>query len=427
MQRVVSTSDVYVAECMFPWRPKGDNIIGDIPGLPANSVIGEGADATAAQPPGLPAASASTHSAPTVPPPRDGDSHKQVFASAANGAGAAASAASTKILVLFSGDYNRPDGLGAFLRLCGFDVTMVDSDAKRGGDSNHDILNDRFFHALLARIRSGQYYAIFAAPPCSTFSVARHFKSKNGRGGGPPVIRTRQHPTGLPDLNPAHTRELKRANEIIARLCILIGAAHENGTEFIIENPSDRSDKDEPTLYLHADHGSLWNFPMIKTIQKHAKTRMCTFAQCMFGSPFQKYTTLMYSVGLAPILDGLDKWRCTHSTHPKQVGGEQDEYGEWISSRAAAYPPEFNLFVARCFRDARFGAELNKQFDHAPNRNLATTEPPAQNMEEWMRDDAVEEVTPTPIDAALPRPAAGGASTRPPTHEGATSYDPTLG
>ena len=229
---------------MFPWRPKGDNIIGDIPGLPTSSATGEGADVTAAQPPGLPAASASTHSAPTVPPPRDGDSHKQVFASAANGAGAAASAASTKILVLFSGDYNRPDGLGAFLRLCGFDVTMVDSDAKRGGDSDHDILNDRFFHALLARIRSGQYYAIFAAPPCSTFSVARHFKSKNGRGGGPPVIRTRQHPTGLPNLNPAHTRELKRANEIIARLCILIGAAHENGTEFIIENPSDRSDKD---------------------------------------------------------------------------------------------------------------------------------------------------------------------------------------
>ena len=50
MQRVVSTSDVYVAECMFPWRPKGDNIIGDIPGLPINSATGEGVDATAAPP-----------------------------------------------------------------------------------------------------------------------------------------------------------------------------------------------------------------------------------------------------------------------------------------------------------------------------------------------------------------------------------------
>ena len=177
MQRVVSTSDVYVAECMFPWRPKGDNIVGDIPGLPTNSAIGDGIDATAAQPPGVPAAAASAQSTLEAKPPRDGESPKQAFASAANGAMAAASAASTKVLVLFSGDYIRPDGLGGFLRLCGFDVTMVDSDAKRGGDR----LNDRFFHALLARIRSGHYYAVYAAPPCSTFSVARHFKSKSGR------------------------------------------------------------------------------------------------------------------------------------------------------------------------------------------------------------------------------------------------------
>jgi hypothetical protein len=32
LQRVVNTSDTHFAECLFPWRPKGDNIIGDIPG-----------------------------------------------------------------------------------------------------------------------------------------------------------------------------------------------------------------------------------------------------------------------------------------------------------------------------------------------------------------------------------------------------------
>ena len=41
-----------------------------------------------------------------------------------------------------------------------------------------------------------------------------------------------------------------------------------------------------------------------------------------------------------------------------------------------------------------------------------------------MRDDAVEEVTPTPVDIAPSRPAARGASSRPPTHGGATPHDP---
>ena len=90
----------------------------------------------------------------------------------------------------------------------------------------------------------------------------------------------------------------------------------------------------------------------------------------MFGAPFQKYTTLMYSAGLAPLLDPLDKWRCTHSTHAEQVGGDKDEHGEWLSARAAAYPPDFNMFIARGLRDARFGSELNSKFDHLPNRNL---------------------------------------------------------
>ena len=139
-----------------------------------------------------------------------------------------------------------------------------------------------------------------------------------------------------PQLSPE--RELKRANEITVRMCALLAAAHENGVEFIVENPADRGDQSEPNLYLHADHGSLWVFPLMLSFIKRTGARTCTFAQCMFGAPFQKYTTLMYSAGLAPLLDPLDRWRCTHSTHAEQVGGDKDENGEWLSARAAAYP-----------------------------------------------------------------------------------------
>ena len=111
----------------------------------------------------------------------------------------------------------------------------------------------------------------------------------------------------------------------------------------------------------------------------------------MFGAPFQKYTTLMHSASLSPLLDSLDKWRCTHSTHAKQVGGEKDEYGEWQSARSAAYPPDFNMFIARCLRDARFGNDLDSKFDHSPNRNLEILDGQIEHAEDWMgetNDDA---------------------------------------
>ena len=52
---------------------------------------------------------------------------------------------STKVLVLFSGPYNRPDGLAAYLTGMGLDAVMIDNDAQRGGDARHDIMHDSFF------------------------------------------------------------------------------------------------------------------------------------------------------------------------------------------------------------------------------------------------------------------------------------------
>ena len=92
----------------------------------------------------------------------------------------------------------------------------------------------------------------------------------------------------------------------------------------------------------------------------------------------------MYSAGLSPLLDPLDKWRCTHSSHAKQVGGEKDEHGEWLSSRSAAYPPDFNMFIARILRDARFGNELDSKFDRTPNRNLEIPDGQVEHAEDWM-------------------------------------------
>eukprot|EP00966_Prymnesium_polylepis_P173728 4018332-Prymnesium_polylepis.1 len=76
---------------------------------------------------------------------------------------------------------------------------------------------------------------------------------------------------------------------------------------------------------------------------------------CAFGAPFQKYTTLAYSAGLAPLLDSLDRLRCIHTSHASQVGGDQADDGKWTSVGAASYPADFNLLIARGVRDVRYG------------------------------------------------------------------------
>ena len=105
---------------------------------------------------------------------------------------------SRRVLILFSGPYNRPDGLGAFLARMGIEAVLVDNSAN-GGDKNDDLRSKSIFESLLQRCHKGEFFAVFAAPPCSTFSVARFFKAVNA----PSPVRDRENINGLPHLKPS--------------------------------------------------------------------------------------------------------------------------------------------------------------------------------------------------------------------------------
>ena len=64
-------------------------------------------------------------------------------------------------------------------------------------DTSHDLLHDGNFEMLLRVAFSGQVAYCHAAPPCRDFSRVRLLP------GGPPAIRTPQHPLGRPDLTRA--------------------------------------------------------------------------------------------------------------------------------------------------------------------------------------------------------------------------------
>ena len=334
--RIVITSDAYFMEGLYPMRPRGeqhDDLV-DHPTVPD--------EGDAPQPPGTPS--------------RTSGSARQSVASAFHEAVRDGPAPSRRVLILFSGPYDRPDGIAAFLQRRGLDVDLIDSGIK-GGGGEHDILNDALFIQLHDRIRDGYYFAIFAAPPCSTYSVARFFRGDDN--DGPPIVRTRHAILGVEDVPKGHRRELHRANEVTRRTAVLLTAAYRSGSEFIIENPADRGDPSHPWLFQVADHGPIWLDPHLKSLKAACSVEAATFAQCMFGADAQKYTTFWFTPGLAPHLASLRDMACSHApgAHASNAGGVQLGDGSWNSAATAAYPADLNLFIAECVLALRVAQE----------------------------------------------------------------------
>ena len=333
LSKVSSASDVWFDESLMPWRPQGDQRVGPaVPHAAPVETIGGSLHSNL-----MADASASRLKPPTAEGVSE-DFHQAIASSVSP-------KSSKTVLILLSGPKKRPDGLAAYLKIAGFECTLVDFDPKNGGGPEDNILDDDVYARILEDVKSGQFAAIFAAPPCSTFSVARHFDS-NGKDPGPPPVRSRSHIRELPDLPPTRKAEARRANEIVGRTCALLLTGWRIGTEFILENPADHGDPASHRLFLTEEHAPMWLMAEIKALSKLTKAGTVTFPQCELGAPWQKDTTLMFSPGLARWLDPLGGLVCSHKSHAKQIGGARNAQGNWVSAESAAYPPQLNLYLA---------------------------------------------------------------------------------
>ena len=251
---------------------------------------------------------------------------------------------STTVLNLFSGKYGRTDGLSAALKAQGYKVIEVDNSETDGGGHAHDILNDKFFNQLLEDCKAGKFRAVYAAPPCSTFSVSRFFdyKGNDNSDRGPLPVRNRKNILGLPNLTEAQQTELRTANTIVTRCVAILDAVAEAGGSYVCENPSDRGNPKIPVTYIPAlqDHGPLWLMPDMMRLETKFGGKRLTFAQCEFGSIWQKYTTIAISPDLMASLGHLSKMCCSHVKGEHEVLAGKDADGKWISRSASAYPPK---------------------------------------------------------------------------------------
>ena len=337
--KMIQTSEVYFDESLFPWRPAGEQRVG----APTPTA------APSADPEDVSAGGVNADVEESTVPPQQATNLPEAFAGATR-ASAARSFQSIKVLLLFSGAYNRPDGLAQFARRLGLEVDLFDSDPNSGGGDAADITKESVYLQLRERIVRGEYAIIIAAPPCSTFSISRFFRSLTSPDGGPPPVRTRIEIMGCRFLPSKHRAELERANNVVNKMCALLMLAHRAGTEFIIENPADRGDVSVPDLFINATHGPLWLMSAVCALTRQTSAKAVTFAMCAFGAPWQKYTTLMYTAGFDAWLDVLRERKCEHSTHEKLAGGTKTKSG-WNSNETAAYPPDFNSYLAQAAAD----------------------------------------------------------------------------
>ena len=244
-----------------------------------------------------------------------------------------------RVLVVFSGPLDRPDGLAAELRKLGFEVVEVDTLA------GIDIRTDAVFLPLLAEVRAGRFCCVFLAVPCSTYSVAR-IRVGLEPDDGPPQVRDLHFPMGFPGLDDGWAREVRAANDVTERSVVIAHAACTVGASVIIENPVARGHGSPWGVEEYLLHAALWDMPRVRGWAELWGAASTDLAQCGVGGEFQKLTTLLYSSCLRAALSALSAALCTHVSHAAVAHGVGGD-GEYVSARAAAYPAPFCLALAR--------------------------------------------------------------------------------
>ena len=131
------------------------------------------------------------------------------------------------VLHLYAGR-ERPDGLPHYLARYGWGCTEVDI-LRQGVDM--DLLSDAAWERWGEKIDDRVVGHVHLGTPCSTWGEAREHP------GGPPVLRSTEHPTGLPGLGPKEREEVRKTIVHLLRAVDACRRIHAVGGGFSWEQP----------------------------------------------------------------------------------------------------------------------------------------------------------------------------------------------
>ena len=183
-------------------------------------------------------------------------------------------------------------------------------------------------------IRRGYIAALYAGPPCESWS-----RSRKGGGvpehesgdGGPRVVRLAQCPYGIASLTVREVQQLLLANTLLLFALQAFFAMVLCGRFAMIEHPATPSDPSERWL------ASIWKLYIVEALRKHPWVQTATIFQGHYGAKSPKPTTLMFACGSGISVDALLKECRTTQQLPKALKMGRSG-GEYTTASLKNYP-----------------------------------------------------------------------------------------
>jgi len=241
--------------------------------------------------------------------------------------------ASHRFIHMFSG-LKRPGDLEWFLVRLGAKVGLrivvesMDFAYGKEFDLSDDSVIDRLVRASRRKLNSGGHNG----SPCSTWSRVRFLP------GGPPPLRMRDSPWGIPSNTREQQRHCDEHSKMWHGSMDVLDAIAKSGGLVTNEHPKDPGKHPFP---------STWNLPKMKMIERDRGLRRVSFPQCLWGQAGRKDTTLSGNVDDLEAFDVYGNGKCHHQSHELLFG--TDEQGRFKTRQAQTYPPEFCERLALCF------------------------------------------------------------------------------
>lgn len=199
---------------------------------------------------------------------------------------------------------------------------------------NADLSSEQIQARWMDFIRRGYIAALYAGPPCESWS-----RSRKGGGvpehesgdGGPRVVRLANCPYGIESLKVREVQQLLLANTLLLFAIQAFFAMVLCGRFAMIEHPATPSDPSERWL------ASIWKLYIVEAVRKHPWVQTVTVFQGHYGSKSPKPTTLMFSCGSGISVEALLKQCRTTQQLPKAlVMGRSG--GEYTTASLKNYP-----------------------------------------------------------------------------------------
>ena len=171
------------------------------------------------------------------------------------------------------------------------------------------------------------------APPWGTCSRAREIRLRDVPGGGPPPLRSEEHPLGLPDLHRDHPHEVCRvqaANSLYSFVASCIAVLNVRDIPWSVENPA---------------NSLLWYIPELVNIAAAPEVDRVEFQLCAYQGARPRWTCLLHRPGGS--LAGLRATCPGVSTSHQHEPWGRTASGKLATSLETVYPEQLCQKLAK--------------------------------------------------------------------------------